>query len=209
MSEIRGFDNIDDMMAFMRQQEAQANARVTPDQAEIGYGDFWMRPYEDIVVWGYVPTEAEVEAAEGGEGADPEELEYTMSTLRDAYARGYRYGRAYSPWEPEGEWGSTHISSMEKVTEYEFESAKDHGWIPMPWWWLSFVDEDRPEGDRNLGVAIVRGYDVVNAARNAWDKGINPGGEIAGTQIPDIVMAHPAYPRNVLIPTEEARKLAE
>lgn len=125
---VMGFDNADDMFAYMREQEEAANARVTPGQAQIGYGAWWLRPYEDVVIFGYVPTQDEVRASEGGDEADPEELQYTLETLADAHRRGYRYGRAYSVIEPEGEWGSTHISTMVEITEEQFNQAQAHGW---------------------------------------------------------------------------------
>jgi hypothetical protein len=52
------------------------------------------------------------------------------------------------------------------------------------WWWLSFVDTDRPEGARFLGVAIVQAYGVTTAAMLTHDMGINPGGEVAAVPIP-------------------------
>jgi hypothetical protein len=125
---VRGFDNTDDMFTWMRQQEQAANDRVTPDQAEISYGDHWMRPYEDIVIFGYVPTPDEQAASERELGADDEEIEYEREMLADTYARGYRYGKCYSVVEPEGEWGSTHISTMVKITKEQFEEAKEAGW---------------------------------------------------------------------------------
>jgi hypothetical protein len=56
---------------------------------------------------------------------------------------------------------------------------------PWEWWWLSFVDNDRPEGDRFLGVAVVPAPNVVMASQVAWALGCNPGGEVA---------AYPAVP---------------
>jgi hypothetical protein len=50
------------------------------------------------------------------------------------------------------------------------------------WWWLSFADPDRPEGERFLGVAIVEGDDAMDAMQTAWNLGCNPGGEILATQ---------------------------
>jgi hypothetical protein len=43
------------------------------------------------------------------------------------------------------------------------------------WWWLSFATEEE-----SLGVAIVRGTDVVDAAQEASRRGCNPGGEVCG-----------------------------
>lgn len=57
------------------------------------------------------------------------------------------------------------------------------------WMWLSFADETG-----SLGVAIVEGGGVVEAALNAKLKGCNPGGE---------VMAYPLPPEH--LPAEELR----
>ena len=45
-------------------------------------------------------------------------------------------------------------------------------------YWLSFVDTKKPEGDKFLGVAIVRGRSAEGAVEMAWHLGINPGGEV-------------------------------
>lgn len=46
-------------------------------------------------------------------------------------------------------------------------------------WWLSFADESG-----FLGVALVRGASITEAARTAWAFGFNPGGEVLGYPIP-------------------------
>jgi hypothetical protein len=48
----------------------------------------------------------------------------------------------------------------------------------LHWFWLSFCDSDKPKGQRFLGVAIVRGSNVVNAIQEAHRLDINPGGEV-------------------------------
>jgi hypothetical protein len=48
------------------------------------------------------------------------------------------------------------------------------------YFWLSFVDDDKPKGSKSLGIAIVRADDMVQAVHKAWETGCNPGGEIAG-----------------------------
>lgn len=53
----------------------------------------------------------------------------------------------------------------------------------LGWWWLSFVDPDRPDGKRFQGVAIVEGYGVASASTRAHELGINPGGEVQGVQL--------------------------
>lgn len=54
----------------------------------------------------------------------------------------------------------------------------------MSWWWLSFVDPDRPEGDQYLGAVLLKADDVAHALFCSHEKGLNPGGEIAMFEIP-------------------------
>jgi hypothetical protein len=74
-------------------------------------------------------------------------------------------------------------------------------------YWLSFVDTDRPEGDRFLGVAIVRGTDPVGAVEMAWALGCNPGGEVMILgPVPDGIYAPEDMGR--LLTRDEADRLA-
>lgn len=49
------------------------------------------------------------------------------------------------------------------------------------YWWLSFVDNERPKGQKLLGVVITQGDSMVDAVVNCLKLKINPGGEVAGT----------------------------
>jgi hypothetical protein len=51
----------------------------------------------------------------------------------------------------------------------------------LQWWWLSFVDTDT---NSLLGACLVQAYDVVTAAKAAWDNGCNPGGQVAAWRMP-------------------------
>jgi hypothetical protein len=65
----------------------------------------------------------------------------------------------------------------EKIAEH-IEAAKDE---PVKTWWLSFVQEDRPEGDRFVGVVLVdacRSFD--EAFLRASMAGANPHGQVVG-----------------------------
>jgi hypothetical protein len=50
---------------------------------------------------------------------------------------------------------------------------------PVGWYWLSFCDNKRPEGEQFLGAAMVRAHGVLTASHVAWALGCNPGGEMA------------------------------
>jgi hypothetical protein len=60
------------------------------------------------------------------------------------------------------------------------------------WWWLSFLntdlpyleEEDRPGGYRHLGVCLVPGGNIAQAAGFAHLLGCNPGGRVSGYPLP-------------------------
>jgi hypothetical protein len=56
--------------------------------------------------------------------------------------------------------------------------------MAMTWWWLSFVDPERPRGQRFLGGALVEAYTIGDAIRACWQMGINPGGEVMSFAVP-------------------------
>jgi hypothetical protein len=55
----------------------------------------------------------------------------------------------------------------------------------MSYWWMSFCDPDRPEGDRFLGALIVRANSNHEMLSRSWALGLNPGGEVAFFEIPE------------------------
>lgn len=81
------------------------------------------------------------------------------------------------------------------------------------WWWLSFVDPDKTDPDRDdkpgfLGACIVHASSVAEGAREAWRLEINPGGAVSGFPL------HPTEPvpttyLNRWIPRDEALMLVE
>jgi len=79
------------------------------------------------------------------------------------------------------------------------------------WWWLSFVDPGRPEGDRFLGVVVIQGTDFRDAVEAAWNLGVNPGGECKGMEIPwDILeKTAPEKYRNRLVKAPEIFEIGE
>ena len=52
-------------------------------------------------------------------------------------------------------------------------------------WWLSFCDPDLPEGKQFLGACVVVADDIISAAQEAHRLKCNPGGEVAGLELPD------------------------
>ena len=63
----------------------------------------------------------------------------------------------------------------------------------MSYWWLSFVDNRRPQGQRFLGATIVVAADVKDAVQEARRLGINPGGEVSLIEFPAAVPPNPNW----------------
>lgn len=73
------------------------------------------------------------------------------------------------------------------MSEVDHDEARDllNAWMreclspPDAWWYVSFADPERPEGQQFLGGAYVRGSTAELALARAWSLGINPGGQPA------------------------------
>lgn len=61
--------------------------------------------------------------------------------------------------------------------------------LPLRWWWMSFVDPDRPEGERFVGACIVRAPGPVTAVIEAHAQKCNPGGQVRSLPFPPHVDA--------------------
>lgn len=70
---------------------------------------------------------------------------------------------------------------------------------PEQWWYLSFVDGSRPEGQQFLGAAIVRARGMTGAIQEAHRRGCNPGGEVMAIATD----AEPPFPKNKLLSKAE------
>jgi hypothetical protein len=125
---IRAYASFEDMLQDIKQGEADAQAAATPGQNAIAWGDFFERNWLGLRIYGRISTLKEFRETERGLGASLAEIRYEEAGLKDAYSRGYRYGRCFSVAEPEGEVGSTHVVTMRKITEAEFNEAKNRGW---------------------------------------------------------------------------------
>lgn len=57
----------------------------------------------------------------------------------------------------------------------------------MSYWWMSFVDADRPkgEGDRFLGGLIIEADNALRMLTKSHALGLNPGGEVMFFKIPE------------------------
>jgi hypothetical protein len=83
--------------------------------------------------------------------------------------------------------------------------------LPLPVYWLSFVDPDRPRGDKRLGVSIVevpaQDDEMIAALKEAWDRRCNPGGEVKATLLEGKIPPRSFF--NRLLTPDEARTLAQ
>jgi hypothetical protein len=78
----------------------------------------------------------------------------------------------------------------------------------MTTWWLSFCDANKPDGKQFIGACIVSGTDFINAVENSHAKGCNPGGEVAGREMPaHLVMMVPTKMRDTLLNIEQIGKI--
>lgn len=76
---------------------------------------------------------------------------------------------------------ATHKNYHSRLVDGRAEMETQKG--ELGWWWLSFVDPEKPDGARFLGVAIVEGYGVASAAIRAHELGLNPGGEVKAVEL--------------------------
>jgi hypothetical protein len=118
----------------LREQETRWQASATPAQHAITWGDYWRKTWQspgepDLLIWGRVHTEAEITAGEERLGVPAAEIDAIRTRIRGGYDRGWRYGRCWSRLIPEGELGSTHVATVERVTAAEFAAAERAGWL--------------------------------------------------------------------------------
>jgi hypothetical protein len=52
------------------------------------------------------------------------------------------------------------------------------------WWWLSFADPDKPEGEQFLGGLFLRGHTLPAVITESHLRGLNPGGEVQVVELP-------------------------
>lgn len=67
-----------------------------------------------------------------------------------------------------------------------------------PEMWLSFVKEGKFQG-----VVITRAKNIEQAIEKCWKMGINPGGDVAGSFLPEGYI--PDYPRDQILSEEFLR----
>jgi hypothetical protein len=137
--QIESFDSFEELQNKIDAGVRSANERVKPVQAAIGYGDHWFRVWGDVLICGRVSPKEETDADSDRLCEDPEEAAEEKRMLEASYARGFRFGRAYSVIEPRGELGDTHVADMVPMTAEQFEECRLLGWeldrvMFLPWY---------------------------------------------------------------------------
>jgi hypothetical protein len=94
---------------------------------------------------------------------------------------------------------SYHVKLVDARAERE-EAAKELGS-----WWLSFVDPERPDGQRFLGAAIVEGYGAASASIRAHELRVNPGGSVQAVELKGDGVPPPGL-RNRLLSMNEIKE---
>lgn len=127
------FESFEAMFDSMKRDEDAANERATQEQRDIGYGDYFIRTRrsfgDELTIYGHIMTRDEFITSERDAGSPEDELSWTLEGMDSSYTRGYRFGWCYSEVEPDGELGSTHVSTMtRKITKEEFDAARERNW---------------------------------------------------------------------------------
>jgi hypothetical protein len=123
MDNVQGFDSVEQMFDAMGKAEASANESLTPGQIRlrdaVHVTGYWVRAIPEmdgVVIYGKALTVGNLR--DEGAGFDVE----------DNRRRGYLTGKAFSSWEPQGEYGDTHVSQVVPISLHTFTLAEAFGW---------------------------------------------------------------------------------
>jgi hypothetical protein len=125
---IVGFSSMEEMVDYMDAKEQEAIENTLPAQWEIKWGARVLRIVEDLVIFGHIFTEQEFLEINTDPEKPDEETIYELDGLKRAHDAGYRYGIWYSVVEPEGEYGSAHVSTLWEITPEDFSAGRENGW---------------------------------------------------------------------------------
>lgn len=124
------FGSWEEAMDAIAKAEQAANDRATEEQRSITYGDCWLTfdGASQLVIFGRVQSLTDLRAEMRGRGMSQEETDEDVRSIVNAFARGYRFGRAYSIACVEGELGDTHVSVMTPISHSAFDDAEAVRW---------------------------------------------------------------------------------
>lgn len=108
------FASDDEMIAYMEKQRAEINARpLHEDQLGIGWGDYAVRFYKDLVIFVQVETVDSLAA---------EDVE-TRLAIEERFAANSLWCKCFSRIVPQGEYGYLHRSVLWPINARCFSDA--------------------------------------------------------------------------------------
>lgn len=148
---VESFGSWEEMQRVMGEREDQANAGLNATQIElrddVENTRYWIRPFPPEncyifgVAWSFkescdvsasycsnVPTDTATLPERDEYNMSVSEAVYEIRSYAESRQRGYMRGIAYSILEPDGEYGSTHVSNVMPISEKAFEEGKAAGW---------------------------------------------------------------------------------
>ncbi|MBI5499784.1 MAG: hypothetical protein HY907_06045 [Deltaproteobacteria bacterium] len=130
----QAFNTYEDMMSEVERARDEADGQVQPWQAVLAPGDFFIRIWSGLVIYGEILDPAVPQFPGDYSDEALSEIRREARIYEQPEMRGYRFTRCYSVACPEGEFGDTHVSSMtRKITREQFEQARASGWPEAPW----------------------------------------------------------------------------
>lgn len=121
------YETFNQLLEHRTMIEADLDKRAADWQRE--GGDYLLRMWGTLAVYGHVFTPEQVYMRERMLGARHREAARTRFRIEDARKRGWLYGRFYSVDEPEGEWGCCHVADVTTyLDEAGYLAAEARGW---------------------------------------------------------------------------------
>lgn len=125
------FNSMEEMLEQIQKNRDAAMAGLHPAQAALTNGSCWVSFVAPVVIFGKVIDEDELVKEEMDAGAGKQEArEIAAQTQMNLVEHGLMYGKCYSSWVPDGEWGSTHKINAWPIEPDVYEAAEKVGWEP-------------------------------------------------------------------------------
>lgn len=128
---VRQFGSIEELFASLDADRKFAAENRHPMQSAVTFGSRAVSTADaEVLIFGWVYTEAEFLAAEMNAGADEEEARSGWRRIMAAEAEGMVFGTWYSVVEPEGEIGSQNKISLWPILPGTFDAVRAARWDP-------------------------------------------------------------------------------
>lgn len=119
------------MQAYLIQAQADAEQSLHPAQWALGYGCYWVRFVDianGIIEFGRVTHPHETVELEMSTGSAKRDALQSARDNERRLANHVLTGIAYSPLNPDGEWGHTHKAHVWPIEEALFNAAAEANW---------------------------------------------------------------------------------